>query len=233
MKKTKKQMRRTRVLLVASEPMFRAGLKAVLEADGGFRVCGEAGDARSARGLCARVHPAMVVLVLPLAGATDFGLVRELSHLRRGVQTVVVVPQGDPETVRHALGAGARGLVRRADEAPALCRVCRDVRCGRRDVSEEVKAELLHGLGRGAGGARTQGGGDVRGLSTRELAVLSLMGQDLGPKAIAGQLGVSIKTVETHECRMREKLRLANAAQLRSLARQWAVCRAPELAAAA
>ena len=65
------------------------------------------------------------------------------------------------------------------------------------------------------------GSSDINSLSNRELEIFSFMGRGLGVSELANELNVSVKTIETHQMRMKEKLGLNSAAELRQKAREW------------
>jgi DNA-binding NarL/FixJ family response regulator len=72
-----------------------------------------------------------------------------------------------------------------------------------------------------AGGAKTVGSSDINSLSDRELEIFSFVGRGFSVSELANELHVSIKTIETHQMRMKEKLGVHSAAELRQKAREW------------
>jgi DNA-binding NarL/FixJ family response regulator len=72
-----------------------------------------------------------------------------------------------------------------------------------------------------AGGAKSVGSSDINSLSNRELEIFSFIGRGLGVSELANELNVSVKTIETHQMRMKEKLGVPSAAELRQKAREW------------
>jgi DNA-binding NarL/FixJ family response regulator len=84
-------------------------------------------------------------------------------------------------------------------------------------LSESVRQQVLMNLASGRPANRSP----IDTLSDRELEVLQLSGEGLAPREIAARLGISVKTVETHRMRVREKLNLANSAELMRFAIGW------------
>ncbi|MGB8167711.1 MAG: response regulator transcription factor [Chthoniobacteraceae bacterium] len=202
------------VLVVDGEPLTQAGIVACIRQWKGYRVCGLAKDPPTARQLCAELRPDLIIVDLPLP-ADGFGLVREFARLHRAARVVVISTRSDRETVECALRAGARGYVRRSDELKALRAACAAVLDGKLHVSPEVEQTLLSGL---AHPPHPDGTGDEGRLSERERTVFRLIGRGLGATAIARELSVSVKTVETHQRRIREKLDVGSAGELRKRA---------------
>lgn len=207
--------RKVRVLIVDGEPLPRAGIVTCIRRWKGYGVCGQARDAREARQLCAELRPDLIIVDLPPLPGEGFGLVRELKRLHRAARLVVIATRGDRETVERALLAGACGYLRRSDDLDELRAACQAVLLGKRHVSPGATQTLLSGL---AHPPRRAGTGDEARLSERERAVFLLIGRGLGATAIARELSVSVKTVETHQRRIREKLRVGSADELRQRA---------------
>lgn len=204
-----------RVLVVDGEPLTRAGLVACVRHWKNHRLCGQAKDAPEARRLCAEARPDLIIVVLPAAG-DGCGLIRDLPRLHRAVGIVAVGARGDRETVERVLRAGARGYVRRSDDLEELRQACAAAVQGKFHMSHGANQALLSEL---AHPPRAGGAGDRGRLSERERTVFELIARELGATAIARELGVSVKTVETHQRRIREKLDLPTAEALRQRAR--------------
>ena len=208
-----------RVLVVSEDALTRAGLVAHLSKLRGYRVCGEAASARSARELRAKLRPSCAVLELPLLHGGGLSLAREFARGKPKVFTVALVRERRPETLHSVLQAGAHGVVWREEAAaalgPALDKVC----AGGLYASPEVDTAILAAHQRGPQRARE---GKMASLSQRELEVLEAIGHGRGPTAIAAELGRAVKTVETHMKRIREKLGLASTADLKRVAKCWA-----------
>jgi DNA-binding NarL/FixJ family response regulator len=121
----------------------------------------------------------------------------------------------------RALRAGALGYVNKDQATDKIVEAIRRVLQGKVYVSEAVAERMLHQAvgGTGADAGRTP----VDVLSDRELEVFRMIGQGIKTAAIAGHLHLSVKTVETYRDRIRQKLDLADGAQLSRYATQWLV----------
>ncbi len=119
----------------------------------------------------------------------------------------------------RALRAGAAGYVMKHEATDKMVRAIRTVAAGGMFVSEEVSISVIQRVVAG-GAART--GSPLAALSDRELHVLELLGRGLGTRAIAEQLHVSIKTVESYRARVKEKMNLRSGTELVRFAVRWA-----------
>src|SRR5439155_19680684 len=102
--------------------------------------------------------------------------------------------------------------------SPELLEAFGEISTGRPYVGVSVLALILNNC---AGVAKSVGSSDINSLSNRELEIFSFIGRGLSVSELASELNVSVKTIETHQMRMKEKLGLHSAAELRQKARDW------------
>ncbi len=212
---------KVQVFVVNGSPIGRYGLAQFVGTLKDYCICGEAGRAPEARRLCQDCKPDLIVLELPLRGAIGITLIREFSRLARTSRTVVICEQVNEEMLRRFFQSGAYGCVRREDELDELRRAFESVAGGKRFVSAAIEQALLGGLaGRSIlqKKAGTKGDSGVERLSTTETAVFELIGRGLRPLAIAQEMGISVKTVESHQDRIKQKLGVRSAAEVRERA---------------
>ena len=208
------------VLIVGGEPVSRLGLNYLLTVEAGLQICGETADPAEALRLCQENRPSLVVLDLLLPRGDGLVLIRQLLRDSPGQPILVVSILEDTLTVQRAFRAGARGFVSKLDETPELLAAICSVRRGARYASHRVASKLLAELS--CGTMKSQRDTDVAQLSDRELQVFRLIGHGACTAAIAKELCVSVKTVETHRQRIKEKLKLQNGALLSQRAMHWA-----------
>jgi len=201
--------RKARVLVVDAEPVSRFGLVHLFNAHERLQVVAEAEAMPVARELCLRHRPELVVLDAALGDG--LGFVREVKQLSPKGRVVVFTSQVDALCVTRAFRAGAEGYVTRRDSVSSLMSTVLGVLDGERQVAPSVQRVLVEQM--------VTGGAEVRGraesvLSDRELQVYQLLGQGLKARAVAAELRLSVKTVETHVQRIKVKLGVANAGEL-------------------
>lgn len=205
-----------RVLLVDDHPIVRYGFAQLLANEPDIVVCGEAVDGRGALEALA-TRPDVVVLDLSLGGTDGLDLIRELKEAAPRIAVLVVSMHDEMLYAERALRAGAAGYVMKHQATDAIVKAIRSVAAGGIFVSEAVSTRVVQRL---VGGQ--PGGSPLEALSDRELHVLQLLGRGFSTRAIAEQLHISIKTVETYRARLKEKMNLRSGTELVRFAVRWA-----------
>jgi DNA-binding NarL/FixJ family response regulator len=201
-----------RVLICDDHTLVRAGLRRLVDSFGGMEVVAEASSADEAVAGARQTLPDVVVLDISMPGRSGFDALAELRRAQPETAVVIMSMHDDSLHVREALQRGASGFVVK-EAAPAELEVAiRAAAAGRTFLSPQVFAPQLQGSG-----AR-KGGGDVDRLSPRQREILQALGAGRTNKQIAADLGLSVKTVETHRSRIMEALGCRNAAELLRLA---------------
>lgn len=205
---------RANVLLVDSEPVVLAGLRATLQHNGVSAM--EAPTVPQARQALETRTFDMVVLELALNGNIDLGLVAEVS-----TSAPVLVFSGLDENVfaERSLAAGASGYLRKTAPLTELRTAFEAIRTGRVYLSSQMTARVVET----AAGRNAHARSPLDSLTNREIQVLGLLGQGIGTRRVAEQLGVSVKTIETHRAALKAKLRLPSASALMHYAVAWSL----------
>lgn len=201
--------RKADVLVADSEPVARAGLVHLLNSHSRLRVCAEAEMLDAVRELCLRHKPA--VLVLDPAMGDGFTFIKDLPRWSRDTRAVAFTSLGDALSVQRAFKAGVCGYVTRRDPVVAVMTAIVGALTGERHVGPRVENVLLAHLALGAVEMRDD---ETAALSNRELQIFRLLGSGLGTRAVAEELRLSIKTIETHRQRIKEKLQLTSGTEL-------------------
>ena len=207
-----------RVLVVDGDPLTLLGLAASLAHVKGCHVCGAVGSARAARVLFGKERVQFLVMQYPLPDDDGLGLMHDFLHAQPAAHIVVIVNLDDRAMLERLLTAGAQAVVHRSDAPGALAAAFAAAQTGGRFLSPHATQAMLASMAHKSGGKRT---GDAALLSGREFEVFLAVAHKLGPKAIAGRLNISIKTVETHKKSIKEKLGIQTAAELQKRADQW------------
>lgn len=210
------------ILIIDQQGVARIGLRLLLEQDGGFGVCGDAGDIPSALQLLQTTAPDAIVLDLEWNGAASgLDLIQRIRSGHLQVPILVYSMLTDLHYIERALAAGARGFCSKREPPATVLQGLRQVLAGKLFLNEAVASQLLT---RTIGEPHaSQGASDptVQGLSNRELEVFALIGRGFKTSEIARSLKLSIKTVETHRLRIRDKLSLTDSAKLAFAAVRW------------
>lgn len=190
-----------RVLTVDDHPIVLSGLRILFAGIAHLALCGEATGADDARRQAEQLQPDLIVTDLVLGGADSIALIEDLHAIVPAARIVVYSSHDEEVWARHALHAGARGYVHKAEPLDMVATALDTVLTGEIHASAAVRRLLLKD---GSGTRATPH--DVASLSARELQVLRLMGLGRSPLSMSVELGLSVKTVGTYRERLKTKL---------------------------
>jgi DNA-binding NarL/FixJ family response regulator len=207
----------TKVLVVYRSGFVRSGVLSLISKAMQFLVCGETGEAPMARELFLRHKPDLVLVGLRLCGADGIQLIKEFRTLNPGAAILLLSEHADAFVAQRVFRAGARAYLS-VEDAQELIRAFDEILTGRPFVGASILPLLLNDF---AGGSKNTRNTAIHSLSDRELEIFSFIGRGLSASEMASELNVSVKTIETHQMRMKEKLALHTVAELRQRARDW------------
>ena len=187
------------IVLADDHQVVRSGLRLLLQAEDDMRVIGEAGDVPAAERLVEARRPHVLVLDLNMPGPSSLDAIPGFAAT---TAVVVLTMQDDPAFARQALQAGARGYVLKESADAELVSAIRAAAEGRTYLNPELGARLV---------SAPEAPDD---LSEREVEVLRLIALGYTNTEIAGQLYLSVRTVESHRAAIHRKLNLETRAEL-------------------
>ena len=203
-----------RVAVVDDHAIVRAGLRMVLEADPGFEIVGEADTAAGAIALAAQAVPDVILVDINLPDESGLRVAEAIASTHPSMRLLMLSVHDDQEIVRESVRLGAHGYVRK-DTTPADLRsAIRAVHAGDAFFSPSVARSLAEALREKSSGAR----GVLEQLTQRERDVLVRIARGYANKEIASELGISVRTVESHRDSLMKKTGLRNVAALTRLA---------------
>lgn len=206
-----------RVLIVDDHALVRKGMSKVIEGTPDLELCGEAEGVQAGIQLIDELKPDIVVLDLSLPDGDGIELIKRVRKRNAKAKMLVSSVHSEMIYAERAVRAGAHGYVSKDASADELLKAIRDVLSGEVSLSREVSNRMLVGMS-----DHDDEDEDVVGrLSDRELQVFTMLGEGMTTKYVAEKLCLSPKTVETHQARIREKLNLNNAQELREYAIKW------------
>ncbi|MGH9406970.1 MAG: response regulator transcription factor [Terriglobia bacterium] len=211
---------KSRVFIVDDHPVVRQGLAQLINREPDLAVCGEAGESQAALDAISVARPDILLLDISLAGPDGLELLKNI-RLRDAQLPVLVLSMHDESTyAERALRAGANGYIMKQEATERVLIAIRRTLSGEVYVSERVADRLLHQyLGRPKPVTQSP----VDSLTDRELEVFRLIGEGYGTRQIAEELRLSVKTVESHQARIKEKLSFHSARELVQHAVQWVI----------
>jgi two-component system, NarL family, response regulator NreC len=200
------------VVLADDHRVVRSGLRVLLETDGRFTVLGEAGSVATTHEQVQACHPQVLVLDLNMGGESSLDAIPQLREELPGTQIVVLTMQENPGFARAALRAGAVGYVLKDAADSELMDAVALAAEGRTYLNPELGAKLA------AEPDRREDRPDS--LSAREAEVLRLIALGYTNGEIATDLGLSVRTIESHRAHIQQKIGLTARSELVAYARE-------------
>ncbi len=198
-----------RLLLVDDHPLFRKGMRALLNAVDDFDLVGEAGSGPEAVARCLDLLPDIVLMDLQMPGGSGLEATREIVAASPVTQILVVTLFEDDDSVFAALRAGARGYLLKDATEDEMIRAIRAVAGGQAIFGPAVASRVLAYFA----GARSDAPRIFPTLTEREREILALLAQGQRNAAIASALYLSPKTVANHLSNIFSKLQVASRAE--------------------
>lgn len=194
------------VVIVDDHPLFRIGLRRVVESDARFRLIGEAGTGTDGLALIEERRPALAVVDVSLPGMDGIELMRRLSRQRLPTRVVILTMAKDEAVFNRALDAGALGFVLKDTAGNELLAALAAARLGEHYLSPAISGYLIR---RRANAERlAQHTPGIDDLTKAERRILRLVADKRTSRQIAAELYISPRTVEAHRANISQKLGL-------------------------
>lgn len=204
---------RIKVLVADDHPIVRKGITACLARQQNLDVVGEAADGREAVRKARDLHPDLILLDISMPHMSGLAVTELLQRELPQIKVLVLSVAGNSETVVRIIQSGARGYVLKDAPPEDLVRAIETVYRGDSYFSPDVARVALNQFIRGHTDAS-----NTPELTNREREVLAQIADGFSNKEIACQLGVGVRTVETHRERIMRKLNIHNVAGLTKFA---------------
>jgi DNA-binding NarL/FixJ family response regulator len=219
MSSRKESQKKARTIVVEDHPVLSDGLRQLIDKQPDLACVGIADNTSDAKRLVERSEADLMVLDLRLKGGDALDLIKTLRVEHPDLKVLVLSQYDELIFAERTLRAGAFGYIMKENATEEVLRAVRKVLSGELYFSERVAAAVVQ---RSLREKPVASGLGVERLSDRELQVFQLLGASCSAGAIAEQFHLSRKTIETHCEKIRHKLSLRNAAELRQFARKWA-----------
>jgi DNA-binding NarL/FixJ family response regulator len=205
-------MKITRVAIADDHPIVLTGLSMLISAEADLEIVGEATSGPEALQLICDSRPDIAVIDISLPYLNGILLARQLAADCPSVRVIVLTQHEDRAHLSQALEAGARGYVLKKSAAQCLVNAIRGVLVGGIYVDPAMAAFVFSPSGRPSP-SRTVGKLSSA-LTQRETEVLKLVASGLTAKEIAGQLDLSLSSIETYKTRAADKLSIKGRAEI-------------------
>ena len=206
------------VFIVDDHPLVREGLTNLINRQSDLIVCGEAKDSAEALAGIAKERPDVAIIDISLTNESGLELIKHLGTQFPQVALIVLSMHDEALYAERALRAGARGYVMKHETSKSVLASIRRVLGGEIYVSERIVNRMALRL---ASSGRTVARSPVERLSDRELEIFQLLGQGRTPSEIAGDLNLSLKTVQAYCARAKEKFGVNSLTELLRAAIRW------------
>ena len=199
-----------RILIADDHDVVRQGVRAVLEAEPEWIVCGEASSGREAVAKAVELRPEVVVLDISMPELNGLEATRQIRSAVPAKILILTVHESD-QVVTEVLDAGADGYVLKTDAGRKLVEAIQALLQNQTFVTERVRTVATRPAGRRPGAAGTRGSAR---LTARQREVLQLLTEGRSNKEIGARLGMTTKTAETHRTQIMAKLNLHSMSEL-------------------
>jgi DNA-binding NarL/FixJ family response regulator len=206
------------VLIVDDHPMMRQGLAQLIDNEPDLKVVAEADTGGQGLDIIIGQKLDLALIDISLPDKNGLELIKDVHTLKQELPILIVSMHDEALYAERVLRAGARGYIMKQEGGKKLLHAIRQVLAGQIYVSEKMSSRILETI---SGRRPEESASPVARLSDREFEVFQLIGQGKGTKEIAQHLNLSVKTVEVHRAKIKEKLSLLTATDLVRYAVRW------------
>jgi DNA-binding NarL/FixJ family response regulator len=211
---------KSRVFIVDDHPILRQGLALLINREPDLAVCGDAEEAGAALQRIEEMKPDLIIVDISLNGPDGLELLKILRGRDPGMPVLILSMLDEMLYAERALRAGASGYIMKQEATERVLVAIRRILGGEIYLSDRMANQMLH---RFVGGTQVAEHSPIAELTDRELEVFRLIGAGHGTRQIAEELHISVKTVESYQAHIKDKLSLKNARELVQRAIQWTV----------
>jgi DNA-binding NarL/FixJ family response regulator len=212
--------KKSKVFVVDDHPIVRQGLALLINREADLTVCGEAEDAQSAMQSVNSDRPDIMVVDISLNGPDGLDLLKDIRMRHPDLPVLILSMHDESIYAERALRAGAQGYIMKQEATEKVLVALRRILRREIYVSERIANRMLQ---RFIGSPSADRPSSVADLTDRELEVFRLIGEGHSTRQIAEELHISVKTVESYQAHIKEKLSLRSARELVQHAIQWSI----------
>jgi DNA-binding NarL/FixJ family response regulator len=212
--------KKCKVLLVDDHPIVRQGLALLIDREADLSVCGEAEGAHTAFHAIETLKPDIVVLDISLSGPDGLDVLKEIRTKTAALPVLILSMHDESIYAERAMRAGANGYIMKQEATEKVLVAIRRILQGDVYLSDRLTNTMLQQFVRGRAPSKSS---PLVNLTDRELEVFRLIGEGHGTRRIADELHLSVKTIESYQAHIKEKLALRNARELVQHAIEWTV----------
>lgn len=200
-----------KVLVVDDHPIVREGMALLINREPDLTVCADAEESNSALEAIDSLRPDVAIVDISLPGRDGLELLKMIRAKDAQMPVLILSMHGETTYAERALRAGANGYIMKQEATDKVLIAIRRILNREIYVSEQIASRMLRHF---ASATEHHDRSPLEDLSDRELEVFRRMGEGQSTREIAEELHLSVKTIETHQARMKEKLSLHSSREL-------------------
>lgn len=206
-----------RIFLIDDHPIVREGMERLIGREADLEVCGESDGSPATLTDLEAAQPDVIVLDLSLREISGFDLIHSIQAQLPKSAIIVLSMHDENLYAERALRAGASGYIMKQEAPGKVLNAIRRVAGGNVYVSDDISRRLLRGL------VKPTKESPLASLSDREFQVFQFIGEGFAHQEIANNLNLSIKTIESHVERIKNKLSIKTGRELLRHAVEWVI----------
>jgi DNA-binding NarL/FixJ family response regulator len=208
------------VFVVDDHPLLRQGLALLINQQQDLQVCGEAEEAQAAMEAIAKKRLDILIVDISLNGPDGLDLLKNIRASYPDLPVLILSMHDEAIYAERALRARANGYIMKQEATEKVLVAVRRILNGEVYLSDRMANKMLQQY---IGGTPSAIQSRTSALTDRELEVFCLIGEGHGTREIAEELHLSVKTVETYQAHIKEKLSLHSGRELIQHAIQWKI----------
>ncbi|MEC7984355.1 MAG: response regulator transcription factor [Myxococcota bacterium] len=202
-----------RIMLVDDHPLFRLGLRLLLQKEDDFSIVAEVDNPNTAWEDFQQINVDLVICDLSFQEGSGLSLVRRIRDSGSECPILILSMHDESFWAERVLQEGVNGYLMKDQNITTVIQAARSILTGNIYLSPSIQQKIFRQIS-----GMSAGEISLRNLSGREDEVFQCMAQSMTTKEIAKTLYISVKTVQTHQANIKKKLKLDSLADLRMLA---------------
>ncbi|WP_319541526.1 response regulator transcription factor [uncultured Pseudodesulfovibrio sp.] len=202
------------IMIVDDHPLFREGLKAIVNRDNRYTVCGEAGNGREGISMARENQPDIMLVDISMPEKNGIQVIRELKSTLPKTQFIIISMHSEADYIVEAFRAGATGYMIKESAAAQLIKGLDTVAAGELFLDNALSQEVIFKLLQSKPDSPGSRNDPYATLTPREQEVMRKLAEGMTAKEVAEELFISPKTVENHRTNLMKKLGLKSTVEL-------------------
>jgi DNA-binding NarL/FixJ family response regulator len=204
----------TRILVADDHEVVRRGIRALLETQPQWTVCGEAATGYEAVDKAHLLKPDLLIVDISMPGLNGLETIRQIHKVMPRMEILVLTMHESEQIMREALAAGAHGYLSKSEAARNLLAAVESLRNHKSFFDSKVTEMLLGDYRKDGARAAPRAVPKAKGLTPREREILQLLAEGKTSKEVAATLKISVKTAVTHRTNLMRKLDIHSIGEL-------------------